>query len=69
MPMFNIEYEPYAATPNADEPDWAPYCRMAECEEHGLEHVARNRTIPTGPGDLCDVGVFACGRIVTEDVF
>lgn len=67
MKTIEIEYEPYGT---GEEPEgWAPYCRLATCEDHGLEAVVGHRIIPTGPGDLCDVGVFRCGRIVTEDVF
>ena len=62
-----VEHEPYASGNN--EPDWAPYVRLATCTEHGLEPVTGHRTIPTGPGDLCDVGTFACGAVVAEDVF
>jgi hypothetical protein len=83
MPTFNkeqierrkanaeIDAEPYASLEDPNEPDWAPYVRMAECREHPghLEPVTGHRIIPTGPGDLCDVGVFACGAIVVEDVF
>ncbi len=64
--MSAIEYVLYGT---GSEPDGAaPYCRLAECEEHGLERVDSSKIISTGP-DLCDVGVFACGRIVKEDVF
>lgn len=60
-------WEPY--DDGTGEPEWAPYVRLAVCDHHGLEAVTDRRIIPTGPGDLCDVGVFACGAVVTEDVF
>jgi hypothetical protein len=62
-----VAYEPYDA--GDGEPDWAPYVRLADCDAHGLEPVTGHRIIPTGPGDTCEVGTFACGAIVTEDVF
>jgi hypothetical protein len=62
-----LAYEPY--DDGTGEPDWAPYVRLAECDVHGLEAVTGHRIIPTGPGDLCHVGTFACGAIVGEDVF
>lgn len=61
---YSLQYEMYG-----DEGEnLAPYCRLAVCEEHGLERVDGERTISTGY-DQCDVGVFPCGRIVMEDVF
>jgi hypothetical protein len=67
----NIEWDLYPSLEDPTEPDWAPYVRMGECREHPgrLEAITGTTTIPTGPGDLCDVGVFACGTIVAEDVF
>ncbi len=63
-----LEYEPYGPA-DYDGPEWAPYVRLAECDAHGLEAVTGHKIIPTGPGDRCHVGTFACGAIVTEDVF
>lgn len=48
--------------------DYAEVCDLERCEEHGLERIARRRTISTGY-DTCSVRVFACGEVVKDDVF
>lgn len=68
-----VELEPYAdpqlPLDHPEQPSFAPYSRLAICEEHGLQKVMCTRIINTGPGDTCEVGVMACDHIVAEDVF
>jgi hypothetical protein len=66
-----IEWEPFYDPRMVEEeqPNFAPYSRMATCEEHGLQKVVTEGIINTGPGDTCQVGYMECGHIVAEDVF
>lgn len=49
-------------------PDFADVVRLAWCDEHGLEAVTGERHYRTGY-DRGIAGEFACGAIVTDDVF